>query len=169
MLHLKRNITTAYEPHRAQNDQTNGTAEFSQPYCFIAADELLEMGTAAISALLSQMSTHHRPALPVSQNFVTSRCNVCLIRHFITRLRIPKYFRNSIKRLWYEWTHAVLVNTSCSHLRSFRATGVGSGLAARVTLTRVSRKSVENLISDFIFVSHGVVTVVLLFKLYTLY
>jgi hypothetical protein len=37
------------------------------------------------------------------------------------------------------WTHVLLVNTSCSHLHSFCATGVSSGLATRATLTRVSR------------------------------
>jgi hypothetical protein len=38
-----------------------------------------------------------------------------------------------------EWTHVLLVNTPCSHLHGFGSTGVSSGLATRVTLTRVSR------------------------------
>jgi hypothetical protein len=41
-----------------------------------------------------------------------------------------------------EWTHVLLVNTPCLHLHSFCATGVSSGLATRVTLTRVSRGEV---------------------------
>jgi hypothetical protein len=38
-----------------------------------------------------------------------------------------------------EWTHVLLMNTPCSHLHRVCATGVSSGLATRVTLTRVSR------------------------------
>jgi hypothetical protein len=39
-----------------------------------------------------------------------------------------------------ERTQVLLLNTSCSHLHSsFFATGMSSGLAKRVTLTRVSR------------------------------
>jgi hypothetical protein len=36
-----------------------------------------------------------------------------------------------------EWTHVLLVNTQCSHLHSFCATGMSSGLATMVTLTSV--------------------------------
>jgi hypothetical protein len=38
-----------------------------------------------------------------------------------------------------EWTHILLVNTPCSQLHSLCASHVSSGLATRVTLTRVSR------------------------------
>jgi hypothetical protein len=38
-----------------------------------------------------------------------------------------------------EWTHVLLVNTPCSQLHSFCATGVHSSLATNVTLTRESR------------------------------
>jgi hypothetical protein len=44
-----------------------------------------------------------------------------------------------------ERTHALLVNTPCSHLHSFCATVVSSSLATRVTLTRVSRGCWESL------------------------
>jgi hypothetical protein len=37
-----------------------------------------------------------------------------------------------------EWTHVLLVNTPCSQLHSFCKSGVSSGLATRVTLTRIS-------------------------------
>jgi hypothetical protein len=42
-----------------------------------------------------------------------------------------------------KWTHVLLVNTPCSHLHSFCATDVSSGLANRVTLTRASRNMLE--------------------------
>jgi hypothetical protein len=38
-----------------------------------------------------------------------------------------------------ELTHVLLMNTPCSHLYSFCASGLSSDLATRVTLTRVSR------------------------------
>jgi hypothetical protein len=38
-----------------------------------------------------------------------------------------------------EWTYVLLVNTSRSHLHSFCATGVSSGLSTRMTLTRALR------------------------------
>jgi hypothetical protein len=37
----------------AQNDETNGNIEFLQPYPVVAADALLETGTALNSAVLS--------------------------------------------------------------------------------------------------------------------
>jgi hypothetical protein len=46
-----------------------------------------------------------------------------------------------------EWTHVQLVTTPCSHLHSFCATGVSSGLATRVTLTRVSWGRLEESIT----------------------
>jgi hypothetical protein len=45
MFHLRRNPTT-HEPLHTQNDETNGNIEFLQPYSVIAADALLEIGTA---------------------------------------------------------------------------------------------------------------------------
>jgi hypothetical protein len=38
-----------------------------------------------------------------------------------------------------EWADILLLNISCSHLHSFCATGVSSGLATMATLTRVSQ------------------------------
>jgi hypothetical protein len=37
-----------HEPLHAQNDETNGNIEFLQPYPVVAADALLEIGTAVI-------------------------------------------------------------------------------------------------------------------------
>jgi hypothetical protein len=45
-----------------------------------------------------------------------------------------------------EWTHVLLVNTPCSHLHSFCATGVSSGLVTRVTLIWVSRVGLGSLL-----------------------
>jgi hypothetical protein len=46
--------------------------------------------------------------------------------------------RNSVR----EWTHVLLVNKPCSRLHSFCATGMSSGLAVRMFLTRVLREVV---------------------------
>jgi hypothetical protein len=72
MFHLKLN--------QAQNDETNRNIEFLQPYPAVAADVLLEIGTVVISAVRRSMSTCLRQKLPVSRNFVTSRCTVFLFR-----------------------------------------------------------------------------------------
>jgi hypothetical protein len=60
----------------------------------------------------------------------------CLIRYFLVRICVTECFTNSSKRFRYEenvreWTHVLLVNKPCSHLHSFCATGVSSGLATR--------------------------------------
>jgi hypothetical protein len=46
-------LTTTHGPLHAQNDATKGNIEFLQQYPVVAADALLEIGTAAISAVLS--------------------------------------------------------------------------------------------------------------------
>jgi hypothetical protein len=72
-----------------------------------------------------------------------------------------------------KWTHIPAVNTACSHLHSFWATGVRSGLAKRVTLTWVSRGDLENLlhgnvsVCDLIFVPLYMILLGLHFKLYS--
>jgi hypothetical protein len=79
VFHLKRNsLTTTHEPLHAENGETNDNIEFLQQYSVAAVDELLEIGTAVISAVLSFDETFHRQTLPVSRNFVTSRCTVVL-------------------------------------------------------------------------------------------
>jgi hypothetical protein len=52
MFHLNRNPST-HEHLHAQNDETNGNIEFLKPYPVVAADALLQIGTAVISAVLS--------------------------------------------------------------------------------------------------------------------
>jgi hypothetical protein len=46
-----------------------------QPYPVVAADALLEIGTAIISGVLL-LDKHLSKTLPVSRNFVTSQCIV---------------------------------------------------------------------------------------------
>jgi hypothetical protein len=58
-------------PIQSQNDETNSNIEFLQSYPVVAADALLEIGTAVISAVLSL---------------------------FLVRTRIAKCFTNSNKR-----------------------------------------------------------------------
>jgi hypothetical protein len=53
VFHLKRNPNYYTQPLYAQNDETNGNIEFLQPHPVVAADVLLEIGTAVISTVLS--------------------------------------------------------------------------------------------------------------------
>jgi hypothetical protein len=53
MFHLKRNYNYHTQALQAQNDETNGNTELSQSCPVVAADALLEIGTAVISAGLS--------------------------------------------------------------------------------------------------------------------
>jgi hypothetical protein len=46
-------LTITHEPLHIQNDETDVNIEFLQPYPVVAADALLEIGTATISAVLS--------------------------------------------------------------------------------------------------------------------
>jgi hypothetical protein len=50
-----------------------------QPYPVVAAYALLEIGTAAISAVLSLDSISHTQTLPVFRNVVTAECIVTLL------------------------------------------------------------------------------------------
>jgi hypothetical protein len=62
-----------HETLHAQNDKTNGSIEFEQPYPVVAADALLQIGTAVISAVLSLNDHLSQTTFPVSRNFVTSQ------------------------------------------------------------------------------------------------
>jgi hypothetical protein len=143
MFHLKRRPNNyKWTPSRSK-EETNGSIEFLQPYPVVAADALLEIGTAVISAVLSldehlsQTDTSCVPKLCYQSVYC------CLIRYFIVQMRIAECFTNSSKisilSNIQEWTHVLLVNSPCSHLHSFCATGVSSGLATRMTFTRVLR------------------------------
>jgi hypothetical protein len=111
-------------------------------YWILVADIMLEIGTALIPAVCHSMSTCHRQTLLVSWNFVTNRCialfgtslSGCVLLDG-SQAAANDWMQSSVR----EWTHVLLVNTRCSHLHSFRATVVRSGLATRVTLTRVSQ------------------------------
>jgi hypothetical protein len=69
----------------------------------------------------------------------------------------------------------VLLNTSCSHMHSFWATGLSSGPATRLTSARFWQGGWESLLhggglaSDLMFVLKNVIVFVLRFNWYTLY
>jgi hypothetical protein len=41
VFHIKRKTTTTHEPLHTQNDETNGSVEFLQPYPVVAIDDAL--------------------------------------------------------------------------------------------------------------------------------
>jgi hypothetical protein len=110
----------------------------------------------------------------VSRNFVTSRCTVVLFSTSMSRYAMLHEEQQTIsmRSNVQEWTHVLTVNTPCSHRHSFCATGVSSGLATRVTLTRVSRgrlgESLTRGLTFWFFVPIYVIVVGLRFKRYTL-
>jgi hypothetical protein len=86
-------VTITYEPHYAQNDKTNGSIEFLQPY-LVAADAPLEIDMAIISAVLL---LHER----LSQNFVTSWCIVSYLYLLgYTLLNAPRILANNFDTRW---------------------------------------------------------------------
>jgi hypothetical protein len=65
-----------------------------QLYPVVATDAQLEIGTVVISAVLSLgESTYYRQTLPVSQNFVSSRCIVVLLGIFLSGYALLKVSR----------------------------------------------------------------------------
>jgi hypothetical protein len=72
-----------------------------------------------------------------------------------------------------ERTHVLLVNTSCSHLHSSCATGMISGLATRVTLTKGSRgmlgESIIRVVDLLQILFFHLIVLGLRFKWYTLH
>jgi hypothetical protein len=103
LFHLKFNPIT-YKPLHAQNDETNGSIEFLQPYPVVAAETMLEIGTAVISAVLSldeQLSQTN--SFPFSK--ILLPIGVLLsysVPYFLVRVRIAKCFTNSNKRFQYK-------------------------------------------------------------------
>jgi hypothetical protein len=110
----------------------------------------------------------------VSRKFVNSRCIILLLLSYLpvflnaSRATANDLMPSNVQ----EWTQFLLVSTPRSHLYNFCATDVNSGLATRVTLTRVPwERSVTRRWTwfGFIFVLHYVIVVGLRFKLYNLY
>jgi hypothetical protein len=64
MLHSNATLTTPQEHLHAQNDETNDNIKYLQSYLVVAADALLEIGTAHISAVLS-LYDHLSQTVPV--------------------------------------------------------------------------------------------------------
>jgi hypothetical protein len=84
-------------PFTQKNDETNGNIEFLQKYPVVAANALLEIGTAVISAVLSldeHLSQINTSCVPKCC-YQSMYC--CLIRYFLVRIRIAKCFTNSSK------------------------------------------------------------------------
>jgi hypothetical protein len=80
------------------------------------------------------VSTCRRQTLPALPNVVTSRCIVTLFDTSLSRYAVRNDSRTAANdSMWRsnvrEWTRVLLVNTTCSHLQSFCAAGVNSGLA----------------------------------------
>jgi hypothetical protein len=72
--------------------------KFLQLYPIVAADALLEIGTAVISAVLSlddHLSQTNTSSVP---KFCYQSAYYSIIGHFLTRIRIAKCFTNSSKR-----------------------------------------------------------------------
>jgi hypothetical protein len=137
-----RTLTTTHEPLREQNDENNGNIESLQAYHVVAADALLEIGTAVISAFLSldeHLSQTNTSCVP---KFCYQSVYCFPIRYFLVRIRLLNASRTatdvSMRINIREWTHVLLVITSYSHLHSYCATVMSSGLAIRVTLTWMS-------------------------------
>jgi hypothetical protein len=143
MFHLKRNPNCYTWNLHTRNEETSINAEYLKPYPAVADDALPEIGMAIISA-----------ASCVPKYFYQS-VYCCLIRYFLVRIRIAKWFTNSNKLFRCE-AMSKLKHTFCSHLNSFCANGVSSGHATGVTLTRVSRGKLEESVirggpaSDFV-------------------
>jgi hypothetical protein len=53
MFHLLSALCSTHETLHTKNDETIDSVEFLQPYCVVAADALIEIGTAVISSVLS--------------------------------------------------------------------------------------------------------------------
>jgi hypothetical protein len=109
--------------------------EFLQLYPVVAADAMREVRTAVISAVLSLREHWSQRNASCLTKFYQS-AYLYLILHFLARIRIAKCFINSSKQLHCE---VIIENTTFFHLHSFgERTGVNSGLATRMTLTRMS-------------------------------
>jgi hypothetical protein len=106
-------VNAKYEPLHAQNDEINGNIKFLQTYPVIAADALLEITTAVISAVLSLDEHLSRTNTSCVPKLCYQPVYCCLIRYFLVKIDIPKLFMNSGKRfqseVMFENNH-----TSCS-------------------------------------------------------
>jgi hypothetical protein len=57
--------------------EINDNIKFLQPYHYVTADKLFDIGKAIISAVLSRVK-HSSQTLRVSQSFLISRCTIVL-------------------------------------------------------------------------------------------
>jgi hypothetical protein len=80
-------LTTTREPLQAQNDEANGNIQYLHLYTMFAADTLLEIGTAMISAVLSldeHLSQINTSCVP-KVYYQSVYC--CLISYLLVRKR----------------------------------------------------------------------------------
>jgi hypothetical protein len=173
VLHLKCNPAT-HEHLHAQNDETNGNIEFLQPYHVVTAVVMFEIGTVAISAVLSLVTQTDTSC--VSTFFYQSVC--CLIWYFLVEISIVKFFTNSNERFRYDvmfenehtfcvWIHHIHTRPALCNWREQRPSNQGD-LDSSVTgeVGRVLHRG--GLPSFLIFVPNYVI-IWLHFKFYTLY
>jgi hypothetical protein len=117
--------------------------KFLKPYPVVAADALLEIDTAVISAVLSldehlsQTNTSCVPKLCYQSVYC------CLIRYFLFRMRHEHQQTVSMRSNVREWIHILLVNTVLRNWSEQRPSNQGyldssiTGEAGRVCYSRV--------------------------------
>jgi hypothetical protein len=161
MFHLKRNpdYYTWTLSHTKQWNQWQCWFLTAASHC--CSWWMLEFRTAAISAVLlldehlSQTNTSCIPKFCSTSRYTAVLFGTSLSGYALlnaSRTAANDFDASDVRK----WTHILLLNTPCSHLHSFRATEVSSGLATWMTLTQVSRGLDILLLeggpaSDFIF------------------
>jgi hypothetical protein len=84
MFHLKHIQTTSHEPLDTQNDESNDSIGFLQPYPVVAADALLEISTSVISAVLSLDEHLSQTNTYCAPKFCFQSVYCCLIRYSLS-------------------------------------------------------------------------------------
>jgi hypothetical protein len=80
VFHLKTTVTTKRESLYIQNNESNGNIEILQPYPITAADPLVEISMAIISAVCLSVSACHKYFLDPK---FCCRLVYCLIWYFL--------------------------------------------------------------------------------------
>jgi hypothetical protein len=146
-----RNVTFYRVFHLQRNrdycTHTNANIKPLQLCCTTAAYEnCLKSVRTQFQLFFSSMSSCHRQACDVSWHFVISQCTVVLFRTSLsgyTLLNASWTTANDFNAKYIrKVTHVLIVNTPYWQLNSHCATSASSGLATRVSLTRVSGERV---------------------------
>lgn len=144
MFYPKCTLTTTYKHFHVQKNETNSNYEFLWPYPAAAANTLLEIGMAVISAVVT-----NNHLSPINTSCVwNSDADWLVVASFITILSGNVLLNASqqqqmtlMQSNFQEQSHILLENTPCSHLHSFCATGMSSDLLTTATMTWVSLES----------------------------